>query len=139
MDNGHAVRITEETHYPWDGRVRLTLHPDARAKFTVKVRIPGWARNQAVDSDLYRFIDNPEEPVTFKVNGNAVPLKLDRGYASVAKTWKDGDAIELNLPMPVRRVEANDAVKADRGRVALQRGPIVYCIESPDNGNDVRS
>ena len=140
LDNGHTVKLAEETKYPWDGRVRLTLHPDARSKFTVKVRVPGWARNQAVDSDLYKFTDHAEDSVTFKVNGKDAPLKLDKGYASVVKTWKDGDTIELNLPMPVRRVEANDAVKADQGRVALQRGPIVYCLESPDNPEaDVRS
>ncbi|HEY3853214.1 MAG TPA: glycoside hydrolase family 127 protein [Verrucomicrobiae bacterium] len=140
LDNGDVVKLTEETRYPWDGHVRITLHPDARSKFTVKVRVPGWARNQPVDTDLYKFIDQPERAVIFKVNGKAIPLKLDKGYASVAKMWKDGDTIELNLPMPIRRVQANDAVKADQGRVALQRGPIVYCLESPDNpGIDVRN
>jgi DUF1680 family protein len=133
MDNGRAVKITEETRYPWDGRVKITLHPDAAAKFTVDIRVPGWARDQAVSGDLYKFIDHPSEPVSLKVNGKDVPVKLDKGYVPLTRKWKDGDTIALNLPMPVRRVAANDAVLADRGRVALQRGPIVYCLESPDN------
>jgi hypothetical protein len=140
MDNGHILNITEETRYPWDGRVKMTLHPDASAQFTVNVRVPGWARDEAVPGDLYRFIDHPHEPVTLKVNGHEVPLTFDKGYVPLTREWKDGDIIELNLPMPVRRVAANEAVQADRGRVALQRGPIVYCLESPDNpGGHVRS
>jgi hypothetical protein len=86
-----------------------------------------------VPSDLYRFADKVEEPVLLKVNGKPVPLKLDKGYVSLTRTWKKGDVIELMLPMPVRRVAANEQVEADRGRVALQRGPIVYCAEWPDN------
>ena len=135
LDNGHTVKITEETRYPWDGRVELTLHPDARAKFTVNVRVPGWARDEAVSSDLYRFIDHSGEQASLSVNGKKVPLKLEKGYAPLTRKWKDGDEIELNLPMPVRRIVANDSVRADRGRVALQRGPIVYCLESPDNSD----
>jgi DUF1680 family protein len=133
MDNGHTVKITEETRYPWDGLVKMTIHPDTSAQFTIDVRIPGWARDQAVPGDLYKFIDHPNEAVTLKVNGQEVAVQLEKGYASLDRKWNDGDTIELNLPMPVRRVAANESVKADRGRVALQRGPIVYCLESPDN------
>jgi uncharacterized protein len=140
MDNGRALSITEETRYPWDGLVKMTLHPDASAQYSIDVRVPGWARDQAVPGDLYRFIDHPEERVTLKVNGNQFPARLEKGYFQLTREWKDGDTIELNLPMPVRRVAANKAVQADRGRVALQRGPIVYCLESPDNpGRHVRS
>ncbi|HEY3860432.1 MAG TPA: glycoside hydrolase family 127 protein [Verrucomicrobiae bacterium] len=133
LDNGRVVDVTEETRYPWDGRVKLTLHPDASTRFTVNVRVPGWARNEAAPSDLYKFIDHPEEPVTLTINGKNSPLKLNKGYASLRRKWKDGDTIELNLPMAVQRIRANSEVRADRGRVALQRGPIVYCLESPDN------
>jgi hypothetical protein len=133
LDNGHAVKIIEETRYPWDGNVKMTLHPDASAKFTVDMRVPGWARDEAVSSDLYRFIDHPNESVTLSVNGESVPINLEKGYVPLTREWKDGDTIVLNLPMPVRRVAANEAVQADRGRIALQRGPIVYCLESPDN------
>ncbi|MGA2749463.1 MAG: glycoside hydrolase family 127 protein [Verrucomicrobiota bacterium] len=133
MDHGRTVKITEETRYPWDGSVTITLHPDAPVNFTVNLRVPGWARDQAVPSDLYKFVDHPNLPVILKLNGQDVPIKLDKGYASLSKQWKDGDSIELLLPMPVRRIAANPAVQADRGRIALQRGPIVFCLESPDN------
>jgi hypothetical protein len=133
MDDGRTVNVTEETRYPWDGMVKMTLHPDKSAKFTVNLRVPGWARDEAVPSDLYRFIDHPDQPVTLKVNGHETPVHLHEGYAALSRKWKDGDTIELNLPMPVRRIAANESVEADRGRVALQRGPIVYCLESPDN------
>jgi DUF1680 family protein len=133
MDNGRTVKINEETRYPWDGLVKMTIQPDASAQFTIDVRIPGWARDQAVPGDLYKFIDHPNQPVSLKVNGQEVTIQLEKGYASLARKWNAGDTIELNLPMPVRRVAANESVKADRGRVALQRGPIVYCLESPDN------
>ncbi len=135
MDNGRTVKIVQNTRYPWDGAVKMTVKPDKPVKLAINVRIPGWARNEAIPSDLYRFLDRIDEPVTLKLNGKSVPVKLDKGYVSITRQWKSGDAIELNLPMPVRRIVANDAVAADRGRIALQRGPIVYCAEWPDNPN----
>jgi len=133
MDNGRTVKVTQETRYPWDGAVALTIDPDKAGRFTINVRIPGWARNEAVPGDLYRFTDKVNDPVTLKVNGKPVPIELNKGYVSLKRRWKKHDRIELNLPMPVRRVTAHDQVQADRGRVALQRGPIVYCAEWPDN------
>jgi hypothetical protein len=97
------------------------------------VRVPGWARNEPLPSDLYRFADAVDAPVTLTVNGDPVLLLLEKGYVRVTRAWTTGDTIDLDLPMPVRRVRANDAVTADRGRVALQRGPIVYAAEWPDN------
>ena len=140
MDSGRTVKIVQETRYPWDGAVRMTINPDRPARFTINVRIPGWARDEAAPSDLYRFLDKYSEPVGLKVNGHAVPIKLDKGYASMTRNWNRDDVIELVLPMPVRRVVANEQVAADRGRVALERGPIVYCAEWPDNpGGHVRN
>ncbi|HWQ36030.1 MAG TPA: glycoside hydrolase family 127 protein [Blastocatellia bacterium] len=133
LDNGRTVQLVQQTRYPWDGAVKLTLNPDKAGPFTLSVRIPGWARNEAVPSALYRFADQNNEPVTLKVNGRPVPLRLDKGYAGLSRTWKRGDVVELLLPMPVRRIVASDQVGADRGRVALQRGPLVYCAEWPDN------
>jgi DUF1680 family protein len=132
MDDGRTVKITQETRYPWDGAVKMTLDPDKPGEFTVNVRIPGWARNQAVPGDLYNFMDKANQPVTIKVNGANVPVALDKGYVSLKRAWNSGDVIELNLPMPVRRILANDKVADDVGKVALQRGPLVYCIEWPD-------
>ena len=133
LDNGRTVNISQETRYPWDGGVKMTVNPDQRAALTVNVRIPGWAREEPVPSDLYRYADKASGIVVLKVNGKAVPVKLEKGCVSIHRDWKRGDVIELNLPMPVRRVVANDLVAADRGRVALQRGPIVYAAEWPDN------
>src|SRR5579872_6460985 len=140
MDNGRTVKLVQETRYPWDGRVKMTVGPDRGAAFAINVRIPGWARNEPIASDLYRVADRNAEPVVLKLNGKTVPLKLDKGYVSLNRTWQKGDVIELNLPMPVRRVAANEMVAADRGRVAIERGPIVYAAEWVDNpGGKVRN
>ena len=140
LDNGQKLKVVQDTRYPWDGVVKLTVTPDRITNLTMNLRIPGWARNEPVPSSLYRFIDSNDEPVVLKVNGKPVAFTVDKGYASVKRKWKRGDIIELNLPMPVRRILANDLVTADRGRVALQRGPIVYTAEWPDNpGGHVRN
>ncbi len=140
LDDGRHVTLRQDTRYPWDGRVRLTVTPDRAAVFTINVRIPGWARNEPVPSDLYRFLDRVPDPVTVKVNGAPTPLALDKGYVPIRRTWRPGDVVDLMLPMPVRRVVANDRVEADRNRVALQRGPIVYAAEWPDvPGGHVRN
>lgn len=133
LDNGRAVHIVQETRYPWDGAVKMTVDPDRPGPLTIRVRIPGWARNQPIPSDLYRFADTNTGQAALKVNGKRVPVTLDKGYAALTRSWKKGDTIELSLPMPVRRIVANDQVAADRGRVAIQRGPIVYTAEFADN------
>jgi len=133
LDNGLKAKIVQETRYPWDGKIRMTINPERSSELTMKVRIPGWARNEPVPSSLYSFVDKNDEQVGLMVNGKSIPSKIEKGYASVKRKWKRGDVIELDLPMPVRRIQANDLVVADRGRVALQRGPIVYAAEWPDN------
>ena len=135
LDNSRTVRMIQSTRYPWDGQVRITVSPDRTAPLTVKVRIPGWARNQPVASDLYRYVDKPARAPSLKINGRTVPVEIDKGYATLTRTWRAGDVIELSLPMQVRRVIANEQVAADRGRVALERGPLVYALEWADNPN----
>lgn len=132
LDNGRRVTLTQQTRYPWDGKVKLTVAPDKAAEFTVNLRIPGWARNDAVPSDLYHFQDARSDPPALKVNGESVPLGLNKGYVGLRRSWGKGDVVELELPMPVRRVLANEKVAADLGCVALQRGPLVYCVEWPE-------
>lgn len=140
LDQGTKLKVVQETRYPWDGAVKIVLHPEKRSRFTVNVRIPGWARNEPVPSDLYRFADGISEPAVLKVNNRKIPLKPEKGYVSIRRNWKSGDVIDLMLPMPVRRVTAHEKVAADQGRIALQRGPIVYAAEWPDNpGGRVRS
>lgn len=140
LDGGMKVKLAQETRYPWDGAVKITVTPGRKARFTLNVRIPGWARNEVTPGGLYRFVNQVNDRVSLKVNGKPVALNLDKGYAVLTRAWKNGDAVELDLPMPVRRVAANEAVAADRNRVALQRGPLVYCAEWPDNpGGRVRN
>jgi len=133
----NAIKIVQKTRYPWDGQVRLSIEPEKAGEFDVLVRIPGWATGSPLPSDLYRYLDKSDEKATLAVNGLPVAIKTDKGFARIHRTWKAGDVIELRLPMPVRRVAAHEAVKADEGRVALMRGPVTYCAEAVDNGGHV--
>ncbi len=135
LEGGAKVALAQETRYPWDGAVKITVKPGKKARFVLNVRVPGWARNEVTPGGLYRFVEQVRETVSLKVNGKPAALKLDKGYAVLDRLWKPGDIVELNLPMPVRRVAANEAVASDTNRVALQRGPLVYCAEWPDNPN----
>ena len=114
---GGKLKVVQETRYPWDGAVKMTITPDRARQFAVNVRVPGWARNEPVPSDLYRFVDTSTEAATIKVNGQPVALTLDKGYVTIARTWKAGDVIDVALPMPVRRIVANDRVGTDRDRM----------------------
>lgn len=133
LDNGTALHLTQTTRYPWDGRIRFTIAPQRKSSFTLMLRIPGWARGEPVPSDLYRFANQDHESITLKINGKPHPAAIAKGYVSLKRSWRKGDVVELDLPMPIRRIKANDKVLADRGRVTLQRGPLVYCAEWPDN------
>jgi DUF1680 family protein len=134
-----VVELEQETPYPWAGAIQLRIKSTPRGPWTMRVRVPGWAMKKPVPTDLYRYLNTAadEEPWALMVNGEAVPATLTKGFATIARTWKAGDAVSLFLPMPIRRVVANDAVKADVGRVAIERGPIVYCAEWPDNDSHV--
>jgi DUF1680 family protein len=128
-----SVSITQETSYPWDGSVKITVDPKTVSSFAMKVRIPGWAQNTPVPSDLYTYLGKSTDSPTLKLNGKQVAVTIDKGYVTFDREWKKGDTIELVLPMPIRRVLANEKVEADRGRVAIERGPMVFCAEWPDN------
>ncbi|MEO5894834.1 MAG: glycoside hydrolase family 127 protein [Vicinamibacterales bacterium] len=132
---GGKLKVVQDTKYPWDGTVKMTMTPNRTRRFALNVRIPGWARNEPVPSDLYKFIDANTSAATVTVNGSAVPMTIAKGYVTVYRSWKAGDLVDINIPMPVRRVIANPSVEADRDRVALQRGPIVYAAEWVDNPN----
>ena len=105
--------------------------PKHSQKFALRLRIPGWAENSPVPSNLYSFADKPRG-YTVKVNGQTVDADVIDGYAVINRKWTKGDRVELSLPMDVRRVRANDNVQDDRGKLALERGPIVYCLEGAD-------
>ena len=134
---GNTVSLRQQTRYPWDGDVKIIVEPQQAGRFAVCIRIPGWAQNRPVPGDLYSYLDTNTEPVSLKVNGEPVAIDLVKGYVPIRRTWQKGDTIELNLPMPIRRVVANPNVKDDRGRIAIERGPVVYCFEGADNPKGV--
>lgn len=128
-----VIHVRQETDYPWNGKVDLTLTPDKPQTAGLRIRIPGWAVGEPIPSDLYRAAMEPSTPVTISINGNAVHYSVVQGYAVLTEKWKKGDKVTIDFPMPARKILANTNVAADEGRFALQRGPIVYCLEGPDN------
>jgi hypothetical protein len=130
----HAVTLRQDTRYPWDGRIRLTVEPDQARAFTIAVRIPGWTANDVMPGGLYRFMDAARDHVTLRVNGAQVSITATNGFARLDRQWRPGDIVEINLPMPVRRIVADPRAQDDAGRVTLERGPLVYAAEWPDNG-----
>lgn len=131
---GTSLLIEQRTEYPWKGDVALILTPRAARSFTVKLRIPSRAAGA-----LYTARPDVRDRFTVKVNGKARKVEVVGGYVSLTRTWRAGDRIDLALPMPVQRIYADGRVAADRGRVALQRGPLIYNVESVDHGGDVKS
>lgn len=129
------LQIIQKNNYPWDGNLQFIINPQQAVVSGIKIRIPGWVANQAVPSTLYQFENKERQPVTIKVNGQIVEYAIEKGYAVINKTWKKNDLIEVNLPMEVKRVTANTNLKEDIGKVALQRGPLVYCAEWVDNNS----
>src|SRR5690606_32674544 len=127
--------VTQATAYPWDGRVDVTLDPEEEAEFTVRVRVPGWARNEVAPGNLYQYDDNKTAGWAVEVNGEPVASTASDGYVTVRRTWRAGDNITLNLDMQVRRVIADERVEENRGKVALEYGPLVYAVEEADNPN----
>jgi DUF1680 family protein len=131
---GGAVRLTQRTNYPWDGDIELRVEPPAPLSFALAVRIPEWTRGRPVASELYRFERTELPTPTLTVNGQVVRAVMDRGFARVTRTWRSGDVVHVYLPMPIQRVRADARVVDNRGRAALQRGPLVYAFEEIDNG-----
>lgn len=136
---GKEVVLRQETDYPWNGDVDLFIDKNAAKNFTLKLRIPGWVRGEVVPSDLYSYADGKTLGYKVMVNGQEVNAKLDKGYFSINRNWKKGDKVSLHLDMEPRIVRANEKVEADHGRIAVERGPVVYCAEWPDNDFSVRS
>ena len=133
------VKLAQKTEYPWSGSVRIEVAPEKDgAKFALDVRVPGWCVGRPVPSDLYVQTE-PGTPDCFrvKVNGRPFAFSPRKGYCRIEREWKAGDAVELEMDMPVRRIKAHDAVKADAGRLAVERGPVLYCAEGVDNGGRV--
>ena len=133
---GEKITIQQVTDYPWQGKIVMNVNPGKTGKFCLLVRIPGWSQNKAFPTDLYRFTTTDISKVTIRLNGKPYPLVVKNGYASISREWKKGDQLNLDLPMPVRELVANAQIKEDVGRIALQRGPLVYCTEFADNKDE---
>ena len=135
LNSKTSVELSQQTNYPWDGNVKIIINPSNKSKFAVYIRIPGWVRNQPVPGNLYSYIKPITETVVVRLNGKNTEFKTENNYAIIDREWKQGDLIEYNLPLNIHRVVANLNVEADRNKVALERGPIVYCLEGVDNNN----
>ena len=139
LDSRTSVELSQKTNYPWVGNVNITVNPSKKAKFSVYLRIPGWAMNQPVPGDLYYYINPVAQTVTLKVNGKTLPYRNEKGYAVIDREWVKDDVIEYILPFTVHRVETNAKVETNQNKVALELGPIVYCLEAVDNKNIIRN
>ncbi|MEY3895222.1 MAG: hypothetical protein RLZZ214_741 [Verrucomicrobiota bacterium] len=135
--NGTAVKLSQQTNYPWDGSVKFTVTPAKEENFALCLRIPGWVRGQPLPGGLYAYDDPTPAAWTVTVNGELLEPEVKDGYAMISRSWKAGDVVELGLPMPVRRVAGNPKIAATRGQVALERGPVVYAFEGLDNDHSV--
>lgn len=135
--NNKPVQIEQKNNYPWDGKLAFHITPKASQAFNLLIRIPGWSQGQAMPSDLYTFASASDKKVTITVNGKPENYSVANGYAVLNRKWKKGDVVEVNLPMDVQRITANKKVEDDQGKIALQRGPLIYCAEWPDNNGKV--
>lgn len=130
--NNTKVNIAMETGYPWKGNVQLLVSPAKKQSFELRIRVPGWL-SEPVPGNLYRYATPEKETPVIQVNGSPVQYNVDSGYAVIKRVWKKGDIVTMNLPMKVRRIVSNPAVKQNRNRIALQYGPLVYCVEGTSN------
>jgi len=138
---GGEVKLSQTTDYPWNGNVSIVVEPSPNLQpskplnFQLAIRIPGWCVGRPVPSDLYtQIVPGSLDDYKVKVNGQAVKVNPVKGYCVIEREWKKGDVVEVSMNMPVRRIKAHDKVAADRGRLAVERGPVVYCAEGVDNG-----
>jgi hypothetical protein len=130
---GRRLALSVESDMPWGGKSKLTVSTAEATQAILKLRIPGWARNRPVPGDLYSYLDAPAGQTQIAVNGAVVPQAVDPyGYVSLNRTWKNGDVVDIDFPFSVRKISANPKVRDDRGRMAVERGPVVYCAEWPD-------
>lgn len=137
LDN-NSIHLTQTTNFPWEGNVNIAVNPQKSERLKMMIRIPGWAKNEPVPSDLYTYLNPQKSDVVFKVNGQTINYSIDeKGYAVIDRQWTKGDKIDIEFPMNVNRVVAHEKVEDDKDKVAIERGPIVYCLEWVDNNDKV--
>lgn len=134
---GKKITLKQTTNYPWDGDIAVEVAKTSGKPFALNIRIPGWVNNQVVPSDLYTYTDGKRLGYAVTVNGSSVENHINNGYFVIDRKWKKGDKVEIHFDMEPRTVKANEKVEADRGRIAIERGPLVYCAEWVDNDFNV--
>ncbi|MFW9822024.1 MAG: glycoside hydrolase family 127 protein [Candidatus Thorarchaeota archaeon] len=131
--NNTQVSINQQTNFPWDGKVSIKLEISKMLEFTLAIRIPGWSQNKPVPSDLYYYLNLDDTPVIVKVNHQTIDFHMEKGFTRIKRMWSNNDVVEIDFPMPIRRVVSHEKVENNIDMIALERGPIVYCLEQADN------
>jgi uncharacterized protein len=137
--NGKKIELTQTTDYPWNGNIEIDINKTSLSSFALNIRIPGWVKNEVVPTDLYSYSDGKSPSFEVKVNGQSVSSTLQNGYFVIDRKWKKGDKVEIHFDMEPRIVVANRQVREDRGKIAIERGPLVYCAEWVDNDYNILS
>jgi DUF1680 family protein len=132
----NKIGITQNSGLPWEGDVEISIDPARTSKFALKIRIPGWVSGKPVPSGLYSVVNDDAEPFDILLNDEKVEFMVDDGYAVIEREWNRGDRVFIQFPMGVSKIKAGELVKENHGKVALQRGPLVYCVESLDYSGD---
>jgi len=129
----NGVQVEQTTEYPWDGKIRINIKKGS-GKFAMRLRIPSWLKTSPTNNNLYTYTDGAKK-YSITVNGKNIGSEDGNGYFVISRKWKEGDVIDIDFPMDVRRIVANDNAEDDRGKVALERGPIVFCLEGNDQAD----
>ncbi|MBB4800741.1 DUF1680 family protein [Flavobacterium nitrogenifigens] len=130
------LQISQQTSYPWNGKIAISVNPKKESQFTIKLRVPGWARNEVLPGDLYSYKKASAQKVTINLNGETLAIQPENGYFNISRKWKKGDKINLNLPMEVQEVQTSSKVLTNANKVSLEYGPLVYAVEEMDNKNN---
>jgi len=135
----NEIKLIQRTEYPWEGTISIDIEPKKSKEFTVKLRIPGWAKGSVLPGKLYEYMDDSPANWSIALNGNKLDdCKINQsGYVEIERKWRKGDKIDINLPMKIRKVTADSRIESNNGRIAIERGPLVYCAEGADNNSKV--
>lgn len=132
----NEIILSQETNYPWDGKIVLKIDPETPADISLHIRIPGWAQGELLPEGLYHYLETETLPekVNIKINGKRVrKMRMEKGYAVIERKWEKGDIVELELPMNIRMLAGDPRIEDAEGKVVLMRGPMVFCVEETDN------
>jgi DUF1680 family protein len=133
----NKITIKQQTDYPWDGKVDFLISPEKSGNFTLFLRIPGWVQGRPFPSDLYKYLNDNPDSLIIKINNQITKFDIRNGFAILKKKWERGDQIHFELPMRIRKVISNEQVSENEGKIAFERGPLVYCAEGIDNNGKV--